>query len=118
MNGQVLQAAKERLKAVLRTNGRAVWDATNLRRDFRGVPLRLGFEYGALVTLVVLQLPATLLFTQNASRTRQVPEGVIAGQLDGLEFPYLHEAHRTLLIGAGGRRIANHGFCTPEGTLA
>ena len=42
INGQVLQAAKERLRVVLRRGGKVVWDATNTRRDFRRVPLGAG----------------------------------------------------------------------------
>jgi len=51
MNGQVLQAARERLKAALRHGGSVVWDATSLRAEMRGWVLRLGFDCGAHVTL-------------------------------------------------------------------
>ncbi|MFC4453727.1 AAA family ATPase [Deinococcus sonorensis] len=96
VNGQVLQVAKEQLRAALRRHGRVVWDATNTRRDFRRVPIGLGFDYGALVTLVVFQPPLSALFGRNPGREHAVPPQVLAQQVEHAEFPSLPEAHRTL----------------------
>ncbi|MFC4425029.1 AAA family ATPase [Deinococcus navajonensis] len=98
LNGRVLQAAKERLKVSLRAKRRVVWDATNTRRDFRNIPLRLGFDYGALTTLVVFQPPLSSLFERNPARVHAVPAQVIAAQVENAEFPYVTEAHRTVIL--------------------
>ncbi|WP_162899078.1 AAA family ATPase [Deinococcus ficus] len=98
VNGRVLQEAKERLRVSLRARRRVVWDATNTRRDFRGIPLRLGFDYGGLTTLVVFQPPLSSLFARNPARMHAVPAHVIAAQVENAEFPYATEAHRTVTL--------------------
>ncbi|ADV65954.1 AAA family ATPase [Deinococcus maricopensis] len=113
VNGRVLQAAKEQLRVALRARRPVVWDATNTRRDFRGVPLRLGFEYGALTTLAVFQPPLSTVFERNPARTHAVPAHVVAAQVDLLEFPYRPEAHRTRVIGEYGETLDHSGFSRP-----
>ena len=110
INGQVLQAAKEHLRMVLRRGGKVVWDATNTRRDFRRVPLSLGLDYGALTTLVVFQPPVSTVFARNPARTDPVPPQVIAQQVENAEFPYLPEAHRTLTLDEYHRETGRSGF--------
>ncbi|AWN21991.1 phosphohydrolase [Deinococcus irradiatisoli] len=110
LNGRVLQEAKERLRVVLRRNGRVVWDATNTRRDFRRIPLGLGFDYGALVTLAVFQPPLSAIFGRNPGREHAVPAQVLAQQVEHAEFPYLPEAHRTLVLDEFHRLILLAGF--------
>ncbi|ULH17086.1 AAA family ATPase (plasmid) [Deinococcus sp. KNUC1210] len=110
VNGQVLQAAKEQLRVVLRRRGKVVWDATNTRRDFRRVPLSLGLDYGALTTLVVFQPPVSTLFSRNPARVQSVPAQVLAAQIENAEFPYLPEAHRTLLLDEYHRVTDRAGF--------
>lgn len=97
-NGQVLQLARERLREYLRAKRPVIWDATNLRRDFRRVPIELGFDYGAYVRLVVFQLPEKLLASRIAARERRVTDGVLEKQLSGLQFPYADEAHELEII--------------------
>ncbi|PYE49937.1 AAA family ATPase [Deinococcus yavapaiensis] len=97
-NGRVLQEAKERLRIALRAKRAVVWDATNTRRDFRGIPLRLGFEYGASTTLAVFQPPLDTIFERNPARAHAVPARVVASQVENAEFPYETEAHRTLVL--------------------
>lgn len=106
VNGRVLQEAKERLKASLRAGRRVVWDATNTRRDFRGIPLRLGFDYGALTTLAVFQPPLSTVFERNPVRTHAVPAQVVASQVENAEFPYVTEAHRTVVLDEFQRPVA------------
>jgi predicted kinase len=93
MNGQVLQAAKERLKALLRRPGTVVWDATNLRQDLRAPLLQLGFDYGAHVVITVLKTPLPTLEARNRQRPHPVPASVLARQLEMLEWPEAGEAH-------------------------
>ncbi|AZI44340.1 HD domain-containing protein [Deinococcus psychrotolerans] len=110
LNGHVLQEAKERLRSVLRRKGKVVWDATNTRRDFRRVPLGLGFDYGALTSLVVFQPPVSAVFGRNPGRLHAVPPQVLAQQVENAEFPYLPEAHRTLLLDEDHRITGQAGF--------
>jgi predicted kinase len=98
VNGRALQEAKERLRASLRAKRRVVWDATNTRRDFRGIPLRLGLDYGALTTLAVFQPPLSTIFERNPARTYAVPARVVSAQVENAEFPYITEAHRTVVL--------------------
>lgn len=110
LNGQVLQAAKERLRAELRRKGKVVWDATNTRRDFRRVPLGLGLDYGALLTLVVFQPPVSTVFGRNPARQHTVPASVLAQQIENAEFPYRPEAHRTLWLDEFHRETGRAGW--------
>ena len=56
-NSKVVQLAKEQLKTLLRSQSKIVWDATNIRRDFRQQVINLSRNYGALVTLVIFHCP-------------------------------------------------------------
>ena len=110
LNGQVLQAAKEALRVVLRCGGKVVWDATNTRRDFRRILLGLGLDYGALTTLAVFQPPVSTVFGRNPARLYSVPPQALAQQVENAEFPYLPEAHLTLTLDEFHRETARHGF--------
>ncbi len=110
MNGQVVQAAREALRAALRRGGKVVWDATGLRRDARRMVLGLGLDYGALTTLAVFQPQPGDLGTRNLGRAHAVPGGVLAAQLASAEFPYLPEAHRTLWVDGAGQTTGQAGF--------
>ena len=96
MNGQVLQAAKERLKFHLRRPGTVIWDATNLRRDLRAPLLQLGFDYGARVTIMALKTAIPALDFRNRKRVHPIPASVQARQLEMLEWPDVDEAHEVL----------------------
>lgn len=98
MNGQVLQAAKERLKAAFRKGERVIFDATNLRRELRGSTLQLGIDYGAHTRILALQTPLTTLQNRNKKRQHPVRESVLQRQLEMLEWPELDEAHRVEIV--------------------
>ncbi len=97
-NGQVLQAAKEQLKVHLRAKQPVVWDATNLRRDFRSVPIKLAYDYNAFAELVVFQPTPQECLSANAQRDRKVPASAISKQFANAEFPYGDEAHRLRFV--------------------
>ena len=101
MNGQILQAAKERLKAALRGGGSIVWDATSLRAEMRSWVLQLGFDYGAHVTLVALQTPLSTLHSRNRKREHPIPISVLERQLETLEWPTASEAHELVVVRGG-----------------
>lgn len=108
LNGQVRQAARERLRVALRAGRKVVWDATSLRRDFRQPLVQLGLDYRALVTIVALVDTPDAIARRNRDRPNPVPDRVLAGQLEGLEWPTRHEAHR-LIVARGGRALLAHG---------
>lgn len=115
-NGRVLQLAKQRLKACLSAGKCVVWDATNLRRDFRQQVCDLGRDYHALVTLVVFLAPCQTIIKGNANREYAVPDDVLQQQLARYQFPLLDEAHRYRVIGPDGATLwqAPQGGWLPE----
>ncbi|CAA6824506.1 MAG: Unknown protein [uncultured Thiotrichaceae bacterium] len=108
--GQIIQHAKEQLKAALRNKQGVVWDATNLRKDFRSVICTLGRDYHALVSLVVFLLPEKQLFINNRNRPYRVADSVLMKQLDSYQFPLLNEAHQYQVVGEGGRTLFRSGY--------
>ena len=107
--GQVLQLAKQQLKTALANKINVVWDATNIRYDFRKIICDFGFSYGALVTMVVFQVEEKTLRRNNINRKRNVDDQVIDSQLDKLQWPWPTEAHRTLYIGEKGVELNHFG---------
>ncbi|WP_298611443.1 ATP-binding protein [uncultured Thiothrix sp.] len=109
-SGEIRQQAKEALKAALRVKHGVIWDATNLRRDFRSMVADLGRDYHALVTLVVFLLPETELRKNNRAREHFVPDAVLDRQLESYQFPTVNEAHQFWVVGAKGETLWRSGF--------
>lgn len=103
--GEIIRQAKEDLKCALREKRGVVWDATNLRRDFRDSLCKLGYDYHALVTMVVFLLPEKTIFRNNKSRTHMVPQDVMLKQIDSYQFPPSSEADKYLIVGEGGEEL-------------
>ncbi len=101
--GQIIQQAKAELKAALRQKQGVVWDATNVRRDFRAVLSNLGRDYHALVSLVVFLLPEQTLVKQNRERQHSVADSVLYKQLDSYQFPLPNEVHQYQVVAAHGQ---------------
>ena len=97
--GQVLQLAKLRFKTALASKRNVVWDATNIRKDFRKIICDLGLNYGALITIVALQIKEGTLRTNNKNREDVIDDDTIFSQLSKLEWPLFTEGHRMLIIG-------------------
>ncbi|GGO31567.1 AAA family ATPase [Deinococcus humi] len=93
VNGQVMQAAREAVRAGLRRGAHVVWDAGSLRRDQRAQVLTLGEAYGALTRIEVAWTPPGVFSARNAARSQPVPAAVLSAQLNSLEFPDSAEAH-------------------------
>jgi len=97
-NNFIVTKAKEKLKGYLRNREKIVWDATNLRKDFRSMISQLGYDYHALVTLVVSHIPESAIYQGNQTRTHQVSKEVVSHQMQSLEWPNDHEVHRIAFI--------------------
>ncbi len=113
--GRILQLAKQRLKAALRQQQDVVWDATNLRYDFRKIVCDLGRDYHALVTLVVFVMPMAAFAAGNRNRHHQIPHSVLLEQLACYEFPTVDEAHRVLYLADKGRVLYRAGYLPTSG---
>lgn len=103
VTGQVLQTAREQIKAHLHHQQPVVWDAHNLMADLRDGWVNLGIRYRALVTLIVF-IPSLDELYKNTGDPKRLDK-----QLEMLEFPSVLEAHRTLFVGPKGE-IGRSGF--------
>ncbi|MEM7386326.1 MAG: AAA family ATPase [Verrucomicrobiota bacterium] len=92
--GQVLQEARERLRAVLRRNGKVIWDATSLRRDGRAALIGLARDYHAFTRIVCFQETLKTIKKQNRKRDHPIPDSVLEKQFHSWEWPEPWEAHR------------------------
>ena len=101
--GQIMQYAKEQLRVALRDKQGVIWDATNLRTDFRSVVCGLGRDYYALVTLVVFILSEKKIYKNNRSRTYSVADSVLQKQLTKYQMPLLSETHQYQVVDADGK---------------
>ncbi len=115
--GEVIHLAKERLKSALRSKKNVVWDATNLRSDFRKIICDFGRDYHALVSLVVFLLPERDIKSGNSAREYCVPDSVLAKQLESYQFPLTEEAHQYCVVGQGGSVLMRSGYFEKEGGL-
>jgi predicted kinase len=95
--GAVVQAAREKARAFLRAGEDFVWNATNLSREIRTQVVDLLAAYNASVRIVYVEAGHGVLFTQNRSRKRAVPEGAIGRMMDRWEVPDLTEANQVEL---------------------
>ena len=89
--GRVVQAAKERARALLRERRPFAWNATSLTGK-RAQQVALFERYHARVRIVYLETAWEENLRRNADRPDAVPEGVLFGMLDRLEPPQRHEA--------------------------
>ena len=89
--GQVVQAARERARALLRQRQPFVWNATSLTA-LRAQQVGLFEDYGARVRVVFLETAWDENLRRNAGRRDAVPEDVIDGMLARLEPPERWEA--------------------------
>lgn len=97
-NSEIVQKALKDLKINLAKGEKIVWDATNLRKDFRRILFNLGKNYHALVTMAVFHQKLSIIEKGNKNRSHPVPEYVFQNQLDRLEWVELTEAHRVIFI--------------------
>ena len=108
-NSKVVSLAKEELKKFLRSNEKIVWDATNLRRDFRQQIISISRKYGALITLVIFQCPESVYLERNRLRQHTIPEKVLLRQIQQMEFPEFDEGDRVIVVNEIGETLAEYG---------
>lgn len=108
-NSRVLAHAREEMKVSLRAKRAVVWDATNLRKDFRSRVAGLGFDYHALVTLIVFHCDLQTSTMRNRGRDHAVAQSVLDRQIEGTEWPELDEAHRVIYVDKDHRVLGAYG---------
>lgn len=96
--GQMLQLARHRLKQALAAGQNVVWDATNIRQDFREPLTRLAVNYGALITMVIFHIDSASLKKQNRNRPHAVSDEVLQQQLVKIQWPLVEESHYQLIV--------------------
>lgn len=105
-NPQVVVAtAQERLKQYLREKRTVVWDATNLRQDYRKPLYAMARDQHALITLVIFLAPETVIYSGNSDRTHAVPKAVVAAQIAKYQFPRVSDAHHVVVVDGEGHML-------------
>lgn len=97
-NGQVIQAAKERARELLRKRTNFVWNGTNITRQMRSQLIELFMQYKASVRIVYIEVPYQRLMQQNRNREAVVPAAALEKLIRKLEVPAVWEAHEFDLI--------------------
>ncbi len=110
-NSKIVQLAKEQLKVLLRSHSKIVWDATNIRRDFRQQVINISRDYGALVTLAIFHCSEEVYFERNKQRRHSIPGNVLIRQIEQMEFPEFDEGDRILIVDENGNTLATYGDC-------
>ena len=91
--GRIVQAAKERSRALLRAHQPFVWNATSLTTR-RAQQVDLFERYGTRVRIVYLETAMPENLRRNAGRPDPVPESVLYDMLNKLEPPERFESVR------------------------
>lgn len=95
--GDVIQAARERCRELLRSGQSFAFSATNLLRQTRKRWIDLFADYGARIEIVYVEPPMPIILAQNRRRERPVPENVIRELADKCEPPTWAEVHHLVL---------------------
>jgi predicted kinase len=90
--GRVLQKAKINLRTAFNKKQKVIYDATNLRKDFRNRFLGLGEDYNALTSLVFLTDSMSNIYKKDNDREHSVGKKVLDYQEQRLEYPEVDEA--------------------------
>jgi predicted kinase len=90
--GEVIQVARERARAFLRTGKSFAWNATNLTRDTRSQLIDLFTDYHARTRIVHVEVPYSELLERNATRDRVVTRHAIERMIDRWDVPNSSEA--------------------------
>lgn len=89
-----VRIATEKLKQSLRQNKNIVWDATNIRRDFRDRIFALASRYNAYVEIVIFSTTIKKSILSDNSRVESVGADVIRNQAERFQLPSYPEAHK------------------------
>ncbi len=102
--GTVVEVARSRAKALLRSGTPFVWNATNITRQIRDALVHLFASYRARVSIVYVEAPWAVLMRRNQVRSHPVPAHVLISLAAKLELPSPIEAHDVAWF-AGSDRV-------------
>lgn len=88
---KVLQVARLKIKTLLAKKNKVVYDATNIRRDFRDKVLTIGHNYNALTRVDFLTDSLTNIVKRDNEREHSVGAKIIHYQDDRFEYPEFDE---------------------------
>lgn len=96
---KIRDLAKKQLKKYLASKKNVIWDATNYRKDFRSIPLSLGFDYKSYTEILLFNKNIKNTLNQNLKRNKNiVDEKIITKQINKFQYPEISEAHSVTLI--------------------
>ncbi len=98
----VVATAQQKLKHYLHEKHNIVWDATNLRQDYRKPLYAMARNQHALITLVIFLAPETAIYSGNANRPHAVPKAVVAAQIAKYQFPRISDVHHVIAVDGEG----------------
>lgn len=99
INSEVVRIAHNRLKDNLRNKIDTIYDATNLRNDFRQKIINLCYNYNSICEIFYFQTSIDLAKKAMKNRDRIVDQVIIDKQIKNLQFPDLFEGNnRTKFI--------------------
>lgn len=91
--GEVIRAARERCRELLRSQTSFAFNATNLLSQTRQRWIDLFTDYQARVEIVYIEPPWTTLLAQNRNRSQAVPDRVVVNLAMKTEPPTWAECH-------------------------
>ncbi|MBI4749796.1 MAG: AAA family ATPase [Acidobacteria bacterium] len=97
-NLKIFKTAHSRVRRALRAGISVIFDATNLLKKHRSQVWRIGRTCGARSIAVVLATPFSEALRRNQTRSRQVPEAVIARFFLQWQRPTLSEADERWVV--------------------
>jgi len=93
-NDEVRRIAHDRLKQYLREGNYIIYDATNLKRDFRNKVISTCMNYDAFVRIMIpSERDINTILKDNRKREHSIPDDIIIAQSYKFELPDLNEAH-------------------------
>ena len=101
-NLKIFKIAHSRVRAALRAGKSVMFDATNLLKKHRSQVWRIGRACGARSIAVVLATPLSEALRRNQTRSRRVPEAVIARFFLQWQRPSLSEADERWVVETEG----------------
>lgn len=97
-NDEVVRIAKEALKVALRNKQNVVYDATNIRKDFRSAIIGIAMNYHGFTEIVIVHKQMSDIYKDNKDRAHPVPDDVLASQISQFQLPERHDAHASKTV--------------------
>ena len=102
VDGKVLQVAMKRLKECLANNINVIWDACNIRKDFREKIMTVGEKYGSLNCIVFVKNSLSRCIYNDSLRSDGfLGKEVIEEQYEKFQYPEDKECNLKILVLGG-----------------